>query len=121
MRRKFMPLLAALFLAVFPAVVLAQNATEIMAGVDARDDGDNATSEIEMVLIDKNGNKRSRTLQSFTKDRANDTQRLMFFLAPADVRGTGFLTYDFGAANRDDDKWIYLPELFKTKRIATSD
>ncbi|MFV2035837.1 MAG: outer membrane lipoprotein-sorting protein, partial [Halocynthiibacter sp.] len=28
---------------------------------------------------------------------------------------------DFRAANRDDDQWIYLPELFKTKRIATSD
>jgi len=121
MRRVHSFLLVAVLLSIFPAVAMALEVAEIMARVDARDDGDNATSVMEMVLIDKNGHQRSRTLQSFTKDRGNDTQRLMFFLAPGDVRGTGFLTYDYGAANRDDDQWMYLPELHKTKRIAASD
>ena len=113
--------IAVLALAVGPVPATAQTADEIMARVDARDDGDNGTSVIEMVLIDKSGHRRTRSIQSFTRDKGADTQRLMFFLAPEDVRGTGFLTYDFGAPNRDDDQWIYLPELRKTKRIATSD
>jgi hypothetical protein len=45
----------------------------------------------------------------------------MFFLNPADVRDTSFLTYDYDDPDRDDDQWLYLPALKKTKRIATSD
>ena len=46
---------------------------------------------------------------------------MMFFLSPADVKDTGFLTYDYDEADRDDDQWLYLPALKKTKRIASSD
>lgn len=115
------PLIAALLLALLPALAAAQSADQIMARVDARDDGDNATATMEMILIDRSGHQRSRAIRSFTKDKGADTQRLLFFLAPADVRGTGFLTYDYGNAARDDDQWMYLPELQKTKRIAASD
>ena len=45
----------------------------------------------------------------------------MFFMEPADVRETGFLTYDYYSGEKDDDQWLYLPELHKTKRIASSD
>ena len=40
---------------------------------------------------------------------------------PADVKDTGFLTYDYDDESRDDDQWLYLPALKKTKRIASSD
>ena len=46
---------------------------------------------------------------------------LMFFLSPADIKNTGFLTYDYDASGKDDDQWLYLPALRKTKRIATGD
>ena len=45
----------------------------------------------------------------------------MFFLSPADVKDTGFLTYDYDEEGRDDDQWLYLPALKKTKRIASGD
>jgi hypothetical protein len=45
----------------------------------------------------------------------------MFFLHPADVKDTAFLTYDYDDPDADDDQWLYLPALRKTKRIATSD
>ena len=112
---------ATLMLALFPMPAAAITAAEIMARVAARDDGDNSTAVMEMVLIDKSGHQRKRAIRSFSRDKGPDTQRLMFFEAPADVRGTGFLTYDFGAPNKDDDQWVYLPELRKTKRIAASD
>ena len=96
-------------------------AREIMEKVDARDDGDNGTSEMEMTLIDKNNKKRVRKIRSFTKDFGEDTYRIMFFLHPADVKDTGFLTYDYDDYNKDDDQWLYLPALKKTKRIASDD
>jgi Outer membrane lipoprotein-sorting protein len=96
-------------------------ARAIMERVDARDDGDNQTSRLQMVLIDRSGKQRVRELQSFSKDKGEDTWSMMFFLSPADVEDTGFLTYDYDEASRDDDQWLYLPALKKTKRIASSD
>ena len=96
-------------------------AREIIEKVDARDDGDNSTATLEMILIDKRGDKRVRRVTKLAKDEGRDTRSIMFFLAPADIRGTGFLTYDYYAGEKDDDQWLYLPELRKTKRIASSD
>lgn len=96
-------------------------ARAIMEKVDARDDGDNRVSDMEMILIDRHGNKRERKIRSFMKDKGEDTQSLMFFLEPADVKDTGFLTYDYDDPNKDDDQWLYLPALRKSKRIASSD
>ncbi len=93
----------------------------IMEQVDARDDGDNMIADSLMILIDKNGNERLREMKIFSKDKGKDTLRLQFFLAPADVKDTGFLTYDYYSGEKDDDQWLYLPDLRKTKRIATSD
>ncbi len=94
---------------------------EIMVRVDARDDGDRAVQDMEMILIDKRGNRRVRRIRSFRRDRGEDTYSIMFFLSPADVKDTGFLTFDYDAPQRDDDQWLYLPALKKTKRIATGD
>ncbi len=93
----------------------------IMQKVDDRDDGDNITNEMEMILIDKKQKKRIRKLYSFKKDKGKDTYGILFFLLPADVKNTGFLTYDYDDPDKDDDQWLYLPALRKTKRIATSD
>ncbi|MBW1882989.1 MAG: outer membrane lipoprotein-sorting protein [Deltaproteobacteria bacterium] len=95
-------------------------AREIMVQVDERDDGDNQTSNMQMVLIDKRDKQRVRELRSFSKDVGEDTYSMMFFLSPADVEDTGFLTYDYDDPDRDDDQWLYLPALKKTKRIASS-
>jgi len=107
---------------------------EIAQKVHDRDDGDNSTSKMKMILIDKHGKKRIRDLKTFTKDKmrasaregalgykGEDELKLMFFLTPADVKNTAFLTYDYEDSSRDDDQWLYLPELQKVKRIASSD
>lgn len=99
----------------------AFTAREIMEKVDARDDGDNMIATITMTLIDKNNNRRLREMKVFNKDKGKDTWKLQFFLSPADVKGTGFLTYDYYEGDRDDDQWLFLPDLHKTKRIASSD
>lgn len=44
----------------------------------------------------------------------------MFFEYPGDVKGTGFLTWDYDEPGKDDDKWLYLPAMKKTRRISGS-
>lgn len=96
-------------------------ARAIMQKVEDRDDGDNQENDMIMILIDKNGKERIRKIYSFSKDFGEDTHRMMFFLHPPDVKDTGFLTYDYDDESKDDDQWLYLPALRKTKRIASDD
>ncbi|MAE95845.1 MAG: outer membrane lipoprotein-sorting protein [Deltaproteobacteria bacterium] len=110
-----------LLLAAGPALAVEPTARQIMEAVDARDDGDNATQKMEMILIDKRGGQRTRHLLSFGRDVGEDEQSILFFLSPADVEDTGFLTYDYDDPERDDDQWLYLPALNRTKRLASSD
>ncbi len=119
----FIFLVVVLFIASQASPAAAENLTarEIMQKVDDRDDGDNRSAEMTMTLIDKNGSKRIRKIRSFDKDKGEDKMRIMFFLAPADVKDTAFLTYDYDAYEKDDDQWLYLPALRKSKRIASSD
>jgi hypothetical protein len=104
-----------------PEKAFALSGREIMEKVNARDTGDRSITEMEMILIDKKGNKRVRKLKTYGMDQGKDSLSLMFFLSPADVRNTGFLTYDYDEPGKDDDQWLYLPALRKTKRIAAGD
>ena len=115
-----------ILMAVLPPIVTQTLADDpvgraIMEKVDARDDGDNQTSDMEMILIDKRGKKRIRRIASYRKDKGDDTMRLMFFIHPADVKDTSFLTSDYDDPSKDDDQWLYLPALRKSKRIASTD
>lgn len=97
---------------------------QIMQKVYDREDGNHSVMEMEMVLIDKNGQQRVRNIKSFGRDAGpggKDSESIMFFLSPADVKDTGFLSYDYDDDSKDDDQWLYLPALKKTKRIASSD
>jgi len=99
----------------------ALTADEIAQKVDTRDDGDNGSGILEMILIDKHNNERIRSMQKFEKDFGVDTYSVIFFLAPNDVKDTAFLTFDYAASGKDDDQWLYLPALRQTKRIVSSD
>jgi hypothetical protein len=114
---------AALILAAAPNRALAETPTgrQIMQRVDDRNDGDRELQDMEMLLIDNNGSTRTRRLRRWRRDLGKDVQSILFFLAPADVKDTGLLTYDYDDPDKDDDQWLYLPALKKTKRIATGD
>jgi hypothetical protein len=117
--------MAAIILAVTPlkdsSAADDPKARAVMQKVEDRDDGDNATLDMQMTLIDKNGSNRVREIKSFAKDKGKDTLRMMFFMQPVQVRNTGFLTYDYDDHLRDDDQWLYLPALGKSKRISSND
>lgn len=104
-----------------PEKVFALSGREIMEKVNDRDVGNRSISEMEMILIDKKGNKRVRKLKSYGLEQGKNSKSLMFFITPADVRNTGFLTYDYDESGKEDDQWLFLPALRKTKRIAAGD
>ncbi|MBT4957555.1 MAG: outer membrane lipoprotein-sorting protein, partial [Candidatus Marinimicrobia bacterium] len=49
----------------------------------------------------------------------NGEKKIMYFLSPADVKNTSFMTWSYDDASKSDDQWIYLPALKKVKRISS--
>jgi hypothetical protein len=97
----------------------AQDAREII-----RKAGDVIEPEsMEMIstlkIISASGQERSRTISMATKKFGEATKSMLRFTEPADVRGTTLLIYDY--EDKDDDMWIYMPALRKTRRIVSSE
>jgi hypothetical protein len=103
-----------------PDAVLAADdaAREIMTLVYDRADGDDRRFAMTMTLTNRQGRQRIRTLESFSKDYGRDRKGIMIFLAPADVKGTMYLSWEYENPGREDDKWLYMPALRKDRRIS---
>lgn len=76
--------------------------------------------ETTITLINRSGQQRVRRLTGWTRLQANgiDNRRLVRYDAPADVAGTSTLLVEH--AEGDDDIWIYLPALRKSRRLVAS-
>ena len=122
MKKIILSALAALTVVVSP--LYASEPTtglQVMKLVEARDDGDDLIKKTTQRLIDKRGNVRERKMISFSKDYGLDSKSVSYFLAPANVRDTAMLTWDYADEAKDDDQWLYLPALKKVRRISSSD
>ncbi len=76
-------------------------------------------TEATMVLFDKGGGKRTRTLTEYSKKADPEAYKvLVVFNAPPDLRNVGFLIHAHTFADRD--LWAYFPEYKRVRRIATS-
>jgi len=78
------------------------------------------TSTSTMQLIGSDGEKRERKVHGVARLEPNgiDSNVVISFDNPPDVRGTRFLQMQH--SDRDDDMWIYLPALHKTRRLISS-
>jgi hypothetical protein len=77
-------------------------------------------ANIYLTITEKSGSVRKRTISLWTKSNSDGSEkRLIKFLEPADVKGTGLLITD--NVNTADEMWIYLPALKKTRRIVSTD
>ncbi len=94
---------------------------EIARRVNARDDGVSMSRVMVMELTDRRGRTRTRTTRSFRRYFGEEKRAILFFLEPNSVRDTAFLSYDYPEAGREDDQWLYLPALRKSRRIAAAD
>jgi uncharacterized protein len=76
--------------------------------------------EASMVLINGRGQQRERRNTSLVALQPNgiDSKFAVRFSTPADIRGTAFLQVEHSEG--DDDLWIYLPALKKSRRLVAS-
>lgn len=119
-RRGFGATTLVLLLGATAAPVHAGSARELLDRVKALDDTTrhwtDRTQKMTLVIIDAHGGERRRELQVSTKRYPGDEDKsLSFFLAPPEVKGTGFLQWSHKTAA--DDQWLYLPEFKRTRRI----
>lgn len=123
-RRRFLGTLGALgtaALAARPAWAVADpGAREIMEKNFFASKIASLKSEATMVLTTAEGQTRERGISSLQKLQGNgiDSKMVMKFNAPADIRGVGFLQIEHSDA--DDDQWIYLPALKKSRRLVAN-
>lgn len=118
--KKALFILVACMMATFGATAQNLSGRDIIQKVKDRPDGDTRYGEMELTLIKKNGSSRQRKVTSWAMDEGKDTKKMMFFTYPGDVKGTGFLTWDYDQIGKEDAKWLYLPAMKKTRRISGS-
>ena len=83
-----------------------------------RDIGDDSCAHSVMGLISRRGKKRIRHFITYRKDDGKLLKQLIRFTSPADIEGTGFLSFE-----REDEateQFLYLPALRRTRRIVSS-
>lgn len=111
-------LLGLLCYGVDPSRALAQeDGRAIAQKIYDRDDGKTAQVRLEMLLIDKQGSERARTMVTYAKDYGKLSKRYTRFLTPASINGTGFLSWE--NEYRSDDQFLYLPELGRVRRVVS--
>lgn len=76
--------------------------------------------EITMTLTNARGEQRVRKMLVRSKLKADGVHSAVLtrFRQPADIKGTGFLQIENKVG--DDDIWIYLPALGKTRRLTSN-
>jgi predicted RND superfamily exporter protein len=130
-RPRFLVAAAALVLAfvLFPDGVRAEgeavpapgmSAEAIVARVNAVPQGEQVTRRILFRTTDKRGRSRERETVSFRRYFGDERRLALFFTAPANIRDTAVLTWDY-ANTTEDDQWLYLPALRKVRRIPAAD
>jgi hypothetical protein len=74
-----------------------------------------------LTMLDPKGRERIREISMSSKltDNGKTEKRILRFLEPADVRGTGMLIYDYDI--QADDMWLFMPALRKTRRIVSGE
>ena len=92
---------------------------KIIENVYNRPVGEDMTADLTMKLINSSGKERIRRIKQFSKDFGDVEKKIMFFVTPADVKNTSFMNWSYDKEGKDDDQWIYLPALKKTKRISS--
>jgi predicted RND superfamily exporter protein len=89
--------------------------------INAVPEGVQRSSKLSIKMIDRRGKERQRETLTFRKYYGQEKRTVLFYRSPKNVKNTGFLTYDYADADKDDDQWLYLPALRKARRISASD
>lgn len=74
---------------------------------------------IRLRTVDARNRERIRKITMASRTEGNVEKRIIKFLEPPDVKGTGMLIFDY--ENKNDDMWMYLPALRKIRRIVSTE
>ncbi|HBG01239.1 MAG TPA: hypothetical protein DDW87_06675, partial [Firmicutes bacterium] len=74
------------------------------------------TAELTMITENAKGAQREYSVRVYLKSDDGGDQQFLEYLAPADVRGTKFLSLN--EAGQVDQMWLYMPALGRERRIA---
>lgn len=76
-------------------------------------------AQMDMILVDRRGEETHRELELFSLEVSENEERsLVYFSSPRDIEGTGLLTYSY--RDGEEEQWLYLPALRRTKRVSAS-
>lgn len=116
MRR--IPYALALVLLAGPAA--AQSALDIMKEQAKRHQTRSEETRSKVVLVNPAGKEKERELVTIANRGDDGLSRILLkFVAPADIRNTGLLTWE-QPGDKDDEQWLYLPATRTPTRIASS-
>lgn len=94
------------------------DARTIIQRVYDRDDGKDSYSKVDMLITDRSGMTTARSTISAVKDFGTLSKSYIRFTSPASIDGTSFLSWQ--VEGKDDEQFLYLPELGRERRIASS-
>jgi outer membrane lipoprotein-sorting protein len=77
--------------------------------------GDDAVSVLDVTLVSSGGARTTRTVATYRKHCGDDWRILSVVREPADVAGTGLLSWIH--PDRSPDMWLYLPELGRIRQL----
>ncbi len=92
---------------------------EIFTEADRRESGyGDLQVQLRMILRSNKGRETERRLRIKQLEMEDDGDRVIaVFDAPANIRGTALLSH--AHPHTDDDQWLYLPAVKRTKKIAS--
>lgn len=96
------------------------SALNVIKQVDTRYRGNTWDVESSIKLVDKNGSESIRVLKLLGMMEGKDEKMVAYVLEPSRLMGTAILTYDWDDPSRQNESWLYLPDLGATTRLTTS-
>jgi len=113
-------IMAGAVLAISTPAVADPSVSEIMDANFHATKAKMVVTDQQMILENDKGQQRVRDITTYSKLRPGGTELSLVvkFNLPADVQGTTFLQIQ--NADADDDMWIYLPALKKTRRLVSA-
>lgn len=117
--KKKAALLIALFLVLGVHTVSAASLTgqEVLEGLELSSAlSGSGRAEISMITENEKGIQRNYSLRVYRQHEDENEKQLLEYLAPADIRGTKFLSIN--EKNEENQMWLYLPAMGRERRIA---
>ena len=115
--KQILSLIIIVFL-ILPLVAQEPTGREIMEKVILKTGWQDMEAEITMTITLR-GRQRIRKIKMYSRKRTEtESDMVMKFLYPPDVKGTGFLLIEHDQG--EDERYLYLPALRRIRRIAAS-